>query len=442
MMNLLAFPSLIGCHLTAWRHPKSYSNTVGNLEAVIELAQIAERGLLDGLFIADGNAVRAMDKRELFTHNFSANMTGSFEPVTLFSAVSQHTKNIGMVATATTTYEEPYLVARKFASLDTISGGRCGWNVVTSSNAGDALNFSYSEHPDREDRYGRAREFTDVVTGLWDSWAEDAFPQDKREGRYLDPDRVRTLNHSGKRFNVKGPLCAPRSKQGRPVLFSAGQSDAGKELAAAQSEGMFATASSKEVAIRDYNDVKGRMQKYGRRPDSLRFLTYLVPYIGETMSEAEELFEELQSMVDPIVGRQHLERAMRLDLSGYDVDDPMPDASNPIVDGYANREQINDVARKERLTIRQTYERMVPAAGSTFIKGTPSQVADFMEDWFRSGACDGFIFSGPIEPLGMIQLADQVVPLLQKRGLFRTRYEGTTLRANMGLEIPPWDYRV
>jgi FMN-dependent oxidoreductase (nitrilotriacetate monooxygenase family) len=439
MMNLLSFPSIIGYHQTAWRHRDSFDRFVGNIEGYIEVAKHAERAMLDAVFVADGNAVRAMDKPALFAANFPANMTGSFEPSTLFAALSQHTSNLGFISTSTTTYEEPYLVARKYASLDMISGGRSGWNVVTSSNAGDAFNFSRTEHPDREDRYGRADEFTTVVKGLWDSWASDAFPQNKDTGQFLDPSKVRELNHVGKYFQVKGPLCASRSKQGRPVLFSAGQSDKGKELAAKHSEGVFATAIDKDTARRDYEDIKGRMARYGRDPNHLRFLPALVAYIGDSRSEAQDLFDELQSMITPEVGRQYLERTMRMDLSKYSVDDPMPSIAGEVVDGYANRTQMDEVARRERLTIRQTYLRMSPASASAYIVGTANDVADYMEDWYRAGVCDGFILSTPVQPKGMKQLADQVVPELQRRGLFRKSYRGTTLRENMGLPIPTRD---
>ena len=436
MMNLISFPNLHGYHLAGWRHQDSFDKILCNLPGVIEMAKIAERAMLDAIFIADGNAVRALDKPALFEHHFGASMAMAFEPTTLMAAISQHTSNLGLIATATTTYEEPYLVARKFASLDTISGGRCGWNVVTSSNADDCLNFSHSEHPDRHARYDRAREFTDVVKGLWDSWAEDGAPQDKASGKCLDISKVRALDHEGRYFKVKGPLSAPRSPQGQPVLFSAGQSDQGKEHAAAQSDGVFATAATKEIAQRDYADIKGRMARYGRDPASLRFLPALVVYCGETQSEAQDMFDELQAMIDPEVGKQYLSRAFSVDLSDYSVEDPMPDLSAPIVGGYANRDQMNEVAQAERMTIRQTYERMAPATGSSYIVGTYNQVVDYMEDWFKSEACDGFCLNGPIQPKGMTQIADKIVPELQRRGLYRQSYRGTTLRENMGLPVP------
>jgi N-acetyl-S-(2-succino)cysteine monooxygenase len=436
MMNLLCFANLVGTHVASWRHPKSYSKLVDNLEGRIDLAKIAERGMLDAMFIADGNGVNFMNKRKLLEANIPGTTSAEFEPVTLLSAISQHTKYLGLVATATTTYEPPWMIARKFASLDMISGGRGGWNAVTSSYVGDAFNFGQIEHPPREERYERAKECVEVVTGLWDSWAEDAFPQNKATGQYLDSTKVRTLNHKGKYFQVRGPLSVPRSKQGRPVQFSAGQSEPGKELAAQYSDGVFATALTKEMAIRDYADIKGRMAKYGRAPESLRFLPGLVCYVGKTTSEAEEYFQEVQSLLDPEVGKLYLWRSLGIDLDGYSIDDPMPEVKGEILGGYSNRQQMGSVAKSERLTIRQTYERMCPGAGTRVIAGTPSQIADLMEDWYRSGACDGFVLSGGCSPKDLADISDLVVPELQRRGLFRKQYVGTTLRENMGLPIP------
>jgi N-acetyl-S-(2-succino)cysteine monooxygenase len=436
MMNLLCFANLVGTHVAAWRHPKSYAKLVDNLAGRIELAKIAERGMLDAMFIADGNGVNFMNKPKLLEANIPGTTSAEFEPVTLLSAISQHTKYLGLVATATTTYEPPWIIARKFASLDMISGGRGGWNAVTSSYVGDAFNFGQTEHPPRAERYEKAKECVEVVMGLWDSWAEDAFPQDKATGQFLDSTRLRVLNHVGKYFQVRGPLSVPRSKQGRPVQFSAGQSEPGKELAAQYSDAVFGTALTKEHALRDYADIKGRMAKYGRAPESLRFLPGLVCYVGKTTAEAEEHFQEVQSLLDPEIGKLYLWRSLGIDLDGYSVDDPMPEVKGEMLGGYSNREQMGSVAKKERLTIRQTYERMCPGAGTKVIAGTPTQIADLMEDWYRAGACDGFVLSGGCTPKDLADIADLLVPELQRRGLFRKQYAGTTLRANMGLPIP------
>ena len=436
MMNLLCFANLVGTHVAGWRHPKSYAKLVDNLAGRIELAQIAERAMLDAMFVADGNGVNFMNKRKLLEANIPGTTSAEFEPVTLLAAISQHTRNLGLVATATTTYEPPWIIARKFASLDMISGGRGGWNAVTSSYVGDALNFSKTEHPPREERYEMSKESVEIVKGLWDSWAEDAFPQNKATGQYLDSSKVRTLNHKGKYFQVKGPLSVPRSKQGRPVLFSAGQSEPGKDLAAQHSDCVFASAPNKEIALRDYADIKGRLVKYGRAPESLRFLPGLVCYVGRTSAEAEEHFQEMQSLLDPEIGKLYLWRSLGIDLEGYSVDDPMPEVVGEMRGGTSNRQHIGGIAKAERLTIRQTYERMCPSGGNKYVVGTASQIADLMEDWYRSGACDGFVLSGGYAPKDLADVADLVVPELQRRGLFRKQYVGTTLRANMGLPIP------
>lgn len=441
MMNLLAFANVVGSHVAGWRHPKTYTKFVDNLEAKIEMAQIAERAKLDGIFIADGNGVNFLDKKRFFEFNIPGTTAAEYEPITVLTAISQHTKNIGLVATTTTTYEEPFTIARKFGSLDMISGGRAGWNVVTSAYKADALNFNRTEHPPAGERYERAMESVEVVKGLWDSWEEDAFPANKETGQYLDSTKVQELHHKGRYFQVKGPLNVPRSKQGHPVLFSAGQSEAGKELAAKHTEGLFGTAPTKEIAIREYQDIKGRMAKYGRHPDSLRFLPGLVCYVGRTMSEAEERFEECQSLLDPEVGKMYLWRSMGVDLDGYSVDDLMPEM-NKNADDPSKRfvtstgELVGDIAKAERLTIKQTYDKMCPSGGNKFIVGTASQIVDLMEDWYSSGACDGFVLSAGLAPFDMIDIADLVIPEAQRRGLFRKEYVGTTLRENMGLTIP------
>ncbi|GEP59767.1 NtaA/DmoA family FMN-dependent monooxygenase [Reyranella soli] len=272
-MMVLGFTGgALGGHLGGWRHRDSFPTTSMQLQCMIEMAQIAERGGIDMMFLADGNGVRQMDKPALFAANSPSDRPAVFEPVTLFAAVAQHTSRIGLVATATTSYEEPFTIARKFASLDHLSGGRAGWNLVTTQYVEDSKNFGRDEHFGREDRYERARESLDVVRSLWDSWATDAFLQDKSTGRYLDPARVRLTNHRGKHFAVKGPLNVARTPQGQPVVFMAGQSDAGKELAAYGGEGLFGTASNKAEAQAEYADIKGRMKKYGRPPDALRIL--------------------------------------------------------------------------------------------------------------------------------------------------------------------------
>jgi FMN-dependent oxidoreductase (nitrilotriacetate monooxygenase family) len=437
MMNLVAIPSVVGGHLGGWRHASSFDNSVMNLDAVIELAQIAERGKLDGIFLADGNGVRDMDRPELFAANFPSARPAGFEPTTMLSAVSMVTKHIGVVATATTTFDEPWHVARRFASLDHISKGRAGWNLVTASNAGDALNFGLDAHMARPDRYERAQEFYEVVVDLWDSWADDAFVQNKSTGQFLDPTRVRPIDHVGKHFKVKGPLNVARTPQGRPVVFMAGQSSPGMELAARYADALFGAGSTKQDCQTAYADIKGRMAKYGRAPETLRILPGISVFVGRTAAEAEELYQELQSLISPALGVHYLSKMLVHDLAGLPIDGPVPEVADEVLAGSSLRRYIVDMMRRDKLTIRQTYERVLPSIGSPLFKGTPGQIADQMEEWVADRACDGFTILSPLAPRGLRDFVDMVVPELQRRGAFRKEYESTTLRGHLGLPTPP-----
>jgi FMN-dependent oxidoreductase (nitrilotriacetate monooxygenase family) len=440
MMTLMTGLSGMGIHLGGWRHRDSYSQTCMHLENTINTAKIAERGKIDLLFLADGNAVRQMDKPALFAANSPSDRPAVFEPVTLLSAIAMHTSRIGLLATATTTYEEPYLLARKFASLDHLSKGRACWNVVTTSYPGDALNFSRAEHVARETRYERARECVDVCKGLWDSWAEDAFVQNKETGQYLDPTRVHPLNHKGKHFTVKGPLNVARMPQGYPVLFMAGQSEPGRDLAAYTADCVFAVTDTKKGGQAFYADIKGRMAKYGRHPDHLRIMPGASVYVGRTAAEADEYYDELQSLISPQVGVPYLSKLVEMDLSPFPLDGPLPDLSGETNAIASFRKSIADMAGRENLTIRQTYERVLPSMGHVTFKGSPKQVADEIEDWYTSKACDGFNISVPTVPRGLESFVDLVIPELQRRGLFHTDYTGKTLRENMGLPVPSNPY--
>jgi FMN-dependent oxidoreductase (nitrilotriacetate monooxygenase family) len=435
-MNLMTGLGSIGGHLGGWRHPKAWTNTTMNLDHYIATAKLAERGKFDMLFLADGNAVRQMDKPALFEANSPSDRPANFEPVTLCSALSQHTSNIGFLCTATTTYEEAYTLARKFSSLDHISHGRACWNIVTGSYPGDSVNFGRAEHVPREERYERSEEFVEVTKGLWDSWAADAFIEDQESGRYLDKDRVHTLGHVGKHLRVQGPLNISRMPQGYPVLFLAGQSEQGRELAAKHADCVFAVAAEKDAAIAFRDDIRARTDNRGRNPDHIRVLPGATVYVGETESEVDDLFDELQSLIVPAVGVPYLSKLTEMDLSPFDVNGPMPDLSGEVVGISSFRKNIADIATKENLTIRQTYERVLPSMGHTVFKGTATQVADQIEDWFTSGACDGFNLGGPVAPIGLQSIVDLLIPELQRRGLFRTEYTGSTLRENMGLPTP------
>ena len=436
MMTLGFTGGALGGHLGGWRHPDSFPMTTMRLDCMIEMARIAERGKLDLMFLADGNGVRQMDKPALFAANSPSDRPAVFEPVTLFAALAQHTRHIGLVATTTTTYEEPFTIARKFASLDHLSGGRAGWNLVTTQYVEDAKNFGRDEHVGRVERYERARESLDVVRALWDSWATDAFLQDKSTGRYLDPGRVRLTNHRGSHFAVKGPLNVARAPQGQPVVFMAGQSDAGKELAAYGGEGLFGTASDKAQAQAEYADIKRRMPKYGRPPEALRILPALSVFVGRTAAEADALYEELQGLISPALAVSYLSKLVGLDVTGADPDGPMPQNREESLGGTAIGRSVLDMAAREGLSVRRTAERVLSSMGGNTVKGDARHVADVMEDWYTSKACDGFMLSMPVQPRSLRDFVELVVPELQRRGLRPSDYAGTTLRANMGLAVP------
>ena len=437
MMHLVTIPNMVGGHLGGWRHRDAFDNSVMNLEAIVEMAQTAERGKFDAVFLADGNGVREMERPALFAANFPSARPAMFEPTTLLSAVAMATNRLGLVATATSTFDEPWMVARRFSSMDHISKGRAGWNLVTASNAGDALNFSRTE-VGREDRYARAEEFYEVVTALWDSWAPDAFPQDKATGRYLDPARVAPIDHAGTHFKVKGPLSLPPTPQGRPVVFMAGQSALGMELAAKYADALFGAGSTKEDCVGAYADIKGRMAKFGRHPDTLKILPGVSIFAGPTTAAAEQLYEELQSLISPTLGVHYLSKQLTCDLTGCDVDAPVPaDIPAEVVGGSSLRRYMLDMIRREALTVRQAYERLLPAIGGPMFKGSAVEVADLMEDWWRAKAGDGFTVMAPVQPRGLRDVVDLVVPELQRRGLFRTEYAATTLRGHLGLPAAP-----
>ena len=439
-LNLMTGLLGLGMHLGGWRHRDAWSDQVMNLDHAIELAKTAEAGLFDLLFLADGNAVRQMDKPALFAANSPSDRPAVFEPLTLLAAVSQHTSSIGLLATATTTYDEPYSLARRFASLDHLSKGRACWNIVTTSYPDDALNYSRTQHIAKDVRYERAREFVAITKGLWDSWADDAFVQDKSTGRFLDPDRVRVLNHVGKHFQVKGPLNVARMPQAYPVLFLAGQSNEGRDLAAQHADCVFAVADTKAGAQAFYADVKGRMHQYGRDPDSLRILPGCGVYVGHSRAEADEFFEELQSLIAPSLGVPYLSKLVEMDLADYPIDGPMPDLSGPTLGIASFRKSIAEMAARDSLTIRQTYQRVLPSMGHVVFKGNGRDVADQIEDWFVDQAADGFNVSMPVLPRCLRMFNELVIPELQRRGLFRTAYAGKTLRDRMGLPMPanPW----
>lgn len=437
-IKLGAFLSPTGHHAAAWRHPDTHPAGATEFEHFKKLAQIAEAAKFDAIFTADSDGLwRGTGDRNLRAK--SGHSAGSsFEPITLYSALSAVTRNIGFVATASTTYNEPWHIARKFASLDLLSGGRAAWNVVTSGNANAAYNFGLGGHPEHADRYRRAEEFVEVVKGLWDSWEDDAHIYDKASGVYTDPDKLHELNHVGEYFKVKGPLSVPRSPQGHPVIVQAGASEPGRELAAKTAEAIFAAWQTLEDAQAFYRDVKSRAaNKYGRNPDHIKILPGVYPVIGRTEQEALDKKEQLRQLIDPEIGLSLLASLGGSDaLRDYDLDGPVPQDLPETNNNKSRQRLLLDLAAREKLTIRQLYEWVAGARGHRVIHGTPESIADQLEEWFVSEAADGFNLLAPTYPGGLVDFIDLVVPILRHRGLFRTEYEASTLRGNLGLAIP------
>ncbi|NWB48943.1 LLM class flavin-dependent oxidoreductase [Pseudomonas gingeri] len=430
-LKLGAFLMATGHHVAAWRHPDVPANAGLDFAHYKQLARVAEAAKFDALFVADSVAAPSAE--------IASRMARSehFEPLTLLSALSAVTDHIGLIATATTSYNEPYHVARKFASLDHLSGGRAGWNLVTSDNAAEAQNFGRTEHIGHAERYSRAREFHQVVTGLWDSWEDDAFTRDKSSGQYYDPARLHVLNHSGEHFKVKGPLNVARSPQGQPVIVQAGSSELGRELAAQTAEVVFTAQTSLSKAQAFYADLKGRLAKFGRSTDSLKIMPGVFVVVGQSEAEAREKYESFQQWVEPEVGVALLGRMLgNFDLSGYPLDGPLPEL--PLTDsGQQSRQQLlTELAGAENLTLAQLGRRIAGGRGHYSLIGTPTQIADELQAWFEQGAADGFNVLVPHLPGGLEDFAASVVPELQRRGLFRTEYPGTTLREHLGLARP------
>ncbi|GCE12783.1 LLM class flavin-dependent oxidoreductase [Tengunoibacter tsumagoiensis] len=431
--RLGAFLLNTGHHVAAWRHPNAWSENGLNFAQYKRLAQTAEQAKFDMIFFADGVAVRREHSTDSLTRS---GQIVYFEPITLLSALSAVTEHIGLVATASTTYNEPYHIARKFASLDYLSGGRAGWNVVTSATHAEARNFNREQHMDHELRYERAREFVQVVTGLWDSWTDDAFIRDKETGVYFDADKLHVLNHKGDHFSVQGPLNVARPIQGYPVIIQAGASDTGRDFAAATSEVIFTAQQTLADAQAFYADIKRQAVAYGRNPEHVKIMPGIFAVIGQTESEAKEKYDYLQSLIHPSVGLSLLSGLVGgVDLSSYPLDGPLPDL--PETNLQKSRLQlVTELARRDNLTIRQLYEAVAGARGHRTIWGTPEQIADQLEEWYINEAADGFNIMPPYLPDGLDEFVEQVVPILQKRGRFRTEYEGRTLRENLGLPRP------
>ncbi len=429
-LRLGAFMRPVSIHTAAWRYPGGTPDANFNLRAIIGFAKKLEQGKFDAFFMADHLAVLNMPIEAL---KRSATVT-SFDPLTLLPALAMVTEHLGLIATASTTFEPPYTIARRFASLDHISGGRAAWNLVTTSNPDAALNFGIDEKIGHGQRYRRAREFVDVVTGLWDSFADDAFIRDVNSGVFFDPEKMHILGHKGDYLSVRGPLNIARPPQGWPVIVQAGASEAGRQLAAETAEVIFAAQSTLDAGQKFYADIKGRMIKLGRNPDHLKVLPGAFVVVGETAEEAQKKRALLDSLVHYDSGIASLSIALGHDASGFDPNRPLPHIpeSNASKSG---RERVLALAERENLTVRQLAGRLGGYSGLAMV-GTPTMIADQMEEWLMTDACDGFNVMFPYLPGGLDDFVDQVVPELQRRGMFRTDYEGRTLRENLGLPRP------
>jgi alkanesulfonate monooxygenase len=423
-----------GTHKGGWRDKSSWLGGGLDIDQWIPVVQAAERGRIHFMFWADGAAVRT-EAPDLEALSYSARIE-QLEPLTLLAALSQHSKHIGLISTASTSFNEPYNLARKFASLDFISKGRIGWNVVTSWSELEAKNFSLDKHYEHAERYKRAEEFFDIVLGLWDSWGDDAFIRDKESGRYFDPSKLHVLNHKGAHYSVRGPLNVPRPPQGHPVIAQAGSSEPGQELAARTADLIYTAQQSLESAKAFYDSVKGRLGKYDRTADELLVMPGMMPIMGRTDAEAEDRYAELQDLLHPVAGLNSIAQIFG-DLSNYPLDEPLPET---ITASTNKSKSISEIwlnkARRENLTIRQLYQAFSVGAAHKVIVGSPKTIADMMEEWFVSGGCDGWNVMAASMPSGVPEFVDLVVPELQRRGLFRTEYEGATLRENLGLRRP------
>src|SRR5689334_15941982 len=429
-LRLGAFMRPVSIHTAAWRYPGGTPDANFNLKELIRYAQTLERGKFDAFFMADHLAVLNMPMEAL---KRSATVT-SFDPLTLLPALAQHTQHLGLIATASTTFEPAYTIARRFASLDHISEGRAGWNLVTTSNPDAALNFGMDEQMEHAERYARAREFYDVVTGLWDSWADDAFVRDVESGIFLDPEKMHVLGHKGEYLSVRGPLNIARPVQGWPVIVQAGASNAGRRLASETAEAVFTAVGNIEAGRAFYADVKGRMEKIGRDRDHMKILPACFVVVGDTVDEAKQKRARLDSLVDYANAIASLSIALGHDASRFDPDAPLPDIpeSNASKSG---RERAIALARRENLTVRQLAQRLGGFSGLAMV-GTPQSIADEMQEWLETRGSDGFTVMFPYLPGGLDDFVDRVVPELQRRGIFRREYEGTTLRENLGLPRP------
>ncbi|MGW4773753.1 LLM class flavin-dependent oxidoreductase [Nocardia sp. NPDC004278] len=429
-LNAFIYPS--GHHEAAWRHPQSRPDRIYDVAYYQEIGRTAEAAKLDAVFFADGPALRT---------NVEHNAASGLEPITLLTAIATATTHLGLIATASTTYYEPYNLARLFSTLDHISGGRAGWNIVTTGTDLAAANFGLDKHPDHPTRYARAREFVDAVVALWDSWEDDAIVLDQQAGVYADPDKIHPIDFVGEYLSVRGPFNAPRTPQGHPVLVQAGASNDGRAFAGKYAEAIFTAHQRLEDAQAFYADIKAKAAEFGRDADQVKILPGISPFIGDTETAAKRLEQEFNELTVPEYGLKQLEGIAGQRLGHLPLDEPVPlelfsDAGDVTDNDRSRRQVVAGIVQRERPTVRGLLHRLAGARGHRVFAGTPEQVADTIEEWFRSGAADGFNVMPPYYPGGLEVFAETVVPILQERGLFRTEYTGTTLRDHFGLSRP------
>jgi FMN-dependent oxidoreductase (nitrilotriacetate monooxygenase family) len=432
-LHLNAFLMGIGHHEAAWRAPESSITATWDVQHYVELAQLAERGKFDSIFFADGPSLQG---------DFRYRPVAWLDPLVVLPVVAAATRHIGLVATASTTYNEPYNLARRFASLDHASGGRAGWNIVTTAGEDAAHNFGLDGAPLHKTRYERAAEFLDVCLKLWDSWEDDFLIGDKARGHFADGERVHRIDHQGEYFRVRGPLNVPPAPQRHPLLVQAGSSTDGRAFAARYAEAVFTAQQTLEDGQAFYADLKRQVQAIGRTPEDVKILPGLVPVIGSTEQEARERERELSEWQIPAYGLRQLSQLLGTEISEAELDRPLRDlGAVEHIQGHQSRFQlVTELARRDNLTVRELLARMGGGRGHRTFTGTPEQIADTIEEWFRGGAADGFNVMAPVLPSGLALFVEHVVPLLQARGLFRREYAGATLRDHYGLPRPANQY--
>jgi FMN-dependent oxidoreductase (nitrilotriacetate monooxygenase family) len=434
-LSLNAFLHDTGHHEASWRHPESGAERIGDIAWFQAIARKVEAAKLDAVFLADGPAWWGTGHRP----------SNNFEPITLLTALATVTERIGLISTASTTFYEPFNLARLFASLDRISGGRAGWNIVTTFSEDAAYNFGLDGVPSHEERYARAQDFIDVVTKLWDSWEDDALVVDRESGDYVDTSKVHAIDHVGPYLKVRGPFSAPRTPQGRPVYVQAGSSNEGRAFAARNAEAIFTAHQTIEDARAFYDDIKSKARALGRNPDHVKVLPGISPFIADTTAEAEELSQYFNRLTVPAYGLTQLEKMAGTSLRHLELDERVPvevfgGAGNVLDNNRSRRQVVANIVERDRPTLRELLHRLAGGRGHNVVAGTPVQVADTIQEWFEGGAADGFNVMPPLYPQLLDAFTGRVVPILQDRGLFRTEYAGTTLREHYGLPRPDSQY--